>query len=276
MSHRRDEKVYRELIGYLDRRTETPAEPGRLVLDIGRFFLGAPYEADTLEGKGTEHLIVNLREFDCFTFVENAVALACHIGSWKKSFPAFPSLLRKIRYRQGRLHGYPSRLHYFSDWVRDNQKKGILKDITAEIGGRPLKKAVTFMTSHSDLYPPLKILSNFRAMKAVERTISRRSLSFIPKRETRLYENRIHDGDLVAIATDREGLDVQHAGLAVKVRNRVHLLHASSREGGVALSGKTLYRYLMKNKASSGIMVARLVPSPGPDARRSLRFGSCP
>ncbi len=276
MSHQRDKEIYRELIGYLDRRTKPSAEPGRLIFVICRFFLGTPYKAGTLEGKGTEHLVVNLREFDCFTFVENAIALACHIKSGKRSFPAFLKFLRKIRYRQGRLCGYPSRLHYFSDWIRDNQKKRILKDITAEIGGRPLRKAVAFMTSHPDLYPPLETGSNLRAMKALERTISRKSLSFIPKMETRLHENRIQDGDLIAIATARAGLDVQHVGFAVKARNRVRLLHASSREARVVLSGKTLYRYLMENKTSSGIMVARLVPSPGSGERRSLRSGSRP
>ena len=261
---RRDKDIYEELIRHLDRRIEPPAEsPGQLILNISRFFLGIPYETGTLEGKGVEYLVFNLRKFDCFTFVENAVALARHIGSGKRSFPAFLGLLRKIRYRQGRLQGYPSRLHYFSDWIRDNQKKGILRDITAEIGGRPLRKPMTFMTAHADLYPPLEIASNFRAMKAVERTISRRSLYFVRKRELRHYENRIHDGDLIAITTDREGLDVQHVGLAVRVKNRVHLLHASSREGRVSLSGKTLYRYLMENRARSGIMVARLIPSPG-------------
>ncbi len=264
MNRRGDREIYEGLIEYLDRLERPPAKsPGQLILDIGRFFFGAAYEAGTLEGNGAERLVVNLREFDCFTFVENAVALARHMGSGKRSYAAFLRLLRIIRYREGRLHGYPSRLHYFSDWIRDNQKKGILRDMTAEIGGRPLKRAMTFMTIHPDLYPPLKIASNLRAMKSIERTMSKRALSLIPKGNVRRCENRIHDGDLIAIATDREGLDVQHVGLAVRVKNRVHLLHASSREGKVVLSAKTLYRYLMENRSRSGIMVARLLPSRG-------------
>jgi len=259
------------------------------MLEIGKFFLGTPYVAGTLETKRAEHLVVNLREHDCATFVENVVALARAITSrWsptgkpvapfkrscgaasrqkgrgflqpgEKSFEAFQRLLRKIRYRQGRLQGYSSRLHYFSDWIHDNQKKGIVRDVTAKIGGRPLRKAMTFMTTHPNLYPPLKNGANLQRMKFVERTISRRSLFFIPKKALRRLEDRIRDGDLIAITTNREGLDVQHVGLAERVKNGIHLLHASSNEGKVVLSKETLYRYLMQSRARSGIMVVRVL-----------------
>jgi hypothetical protein len=49
-------------------------------------------------------------------------------------------------------------------------------------------------------------------------------------------------------------------GLAARVKNRIHLLHASSTEGKVVLSKKTLYRYLMQSKVRSGIMVVRVFP----------------
>jgi len=122
-----------------------------------------------------------------------------------------------------------------------------------------LRKAITFMTTHPNLYPPLKNGANLQRMKFVERTISRRSLFFIPKKALRRLEDRIRDGDLIAITTNREGLDVQHVGLAERVKNRIHLLHASSNEGKVVLSKETLYRYLMQSKARSGIMVVRVL-----------------
>ncbi len=228
------------------------------MLEIGKFFLGTLYVSGTLETKGAEHLVIHLREFDCFTFVENVVALAWHVKSREKFFEAFRRILRRIRYRQGRLQGYSSRLHYFSDWIYDNQKKGIVRDVTAEIGGRPLRKDLTFMTTNPDLYPPLKNTANLRRMKSVERTIGRRPLFFIPKRALRRLEDRICDGDLIAITTNTEGLDAQHVGLAARVKNRIHLLHASSTESKVVLSQKTLYRYLMQSRARSGIMVARV------------------
>jgi hypothetical protein len=242
----------------LDKQKISAISPDQLILEIVKFLLGAPYAANTLETKKPEHLVVNLREYDCVTFVENVVALVWHRKSRQKSFKAFRIFLEKIRYRRGRLQGYPSRLHYFSDWIHDNNKKGVVRDVTVEIGGRSFRKALTFMTTHPDLYPPLNNLTNLQRMKSVEKRISKRSLSFIPKKALRRLEDRIRDGDLIAITTNTEGLDVQHVGLAVRVKNRIHLLHASSQEGKVVLSEKTLYRHLIQSKIRSGIMVARI------------------
>jgi hypothetical protein len=284
-----DRKIFKELIGFLDKKKTSATFPDPLMLEIGKFFLGTPYVTGTLETKGAEHLVVNLREYDCVTFVENVVALLWHVEphlqrKWRstsslrgatsrpnvgglstagvksrgKSFETFRRLLRKIRYRQGRLQGYSSRLHYFSDWIHDNQKKGIVRDVTAKIGGRSLRKAITFMTTHPDLYPSLKNVAELRRIKSIERTISRRSLFFIPKKTLGRLEDRIRDGDLIAITTNTKGLDVQHVGLAARVKNRIHLLHASIIEGKVVLSKKTLYQYLMQSKVRSGIMVARI------------------
>jgi hypothetical protein len=257
---RQDRRIYTELIGFLDKKENLTKFPGDLILEVGKFFLGTSYGSGTLETKGAEHLVVNLRKFDCFTFVENVVALARHLKSREKSFEAFRNLLRKIRYRQGRLYGYSSRLHYFSDWIYDNQRKGILRDVTAVIGGRPLRKAVNFMTAHPEFYPQIKNGANLRRMKSVERAMSKRRRFFISKKALMRLEDRIRDGDIIAITTNIEGLDVQHVGLATRVKNRIHLLHASSKEGKVVLSQKTLSRYLMQSKARSGILVARVFP----------------
>ena len=65
------------------------------MLEIGKFFLGTPYVTGTLETEGAEHLVVNLREYDCVTFVENVVALVYLVKSQEKSFKAFRRLLRR-------------------------------------------------------------------------------------------------------------------------------------------------------------------------------------
>ncbi len=259
MVNGKDRTIFDELIRHFDREKPSLEYPDQLIPEIGKFFLGTPYVAGSIETKAAEHLIVNLREYDCVTFVENIVALVRLIRSRQESFEAFRKLLQKIRYRHGRLQGYSFRLHYFSDWIHDNQKKGIVRDVTAEIGGRPFKKTLTFMTTHPDLYPALKDAANLRRMKFLERIISQRPLFFIPRKTLRRSEDRLRDGDLIAITTNREDLDVQHVGFAARVRNRIHLLHASGVEGKVILSKDTLYRYLMQSKTRSGIMVARLL-----------------
>jgi hypothetical protein len=256
----KDQRIFEELIGFLGKKKTLTASPGQLVIETGKFFLGKPYVTGTLESKEVERLVVNLREFDCVTFIENVFALARCAKSRQRSFEGFRGLLRKIRYRNGRMQGYASRLHYFSDWIYDNQKKGIVRNATADIGGRPFRKTINFMTTHPGSYPPLRVVLNLRRMKSVERAISRRSLQFIPKKILVRSEHQILDGDIVAITTNTDGLDVQHVGFAARVKNRIHLLHASSAERRVVLSKQTLYRYLMQGRAYSGIMVARMYP----------------
>ena len=260
-----DRNILKKLVRLLDPR-KTPSPPaGEFALEIGKCFLGTPYRSGTLESKGAEHLVVNLREVDCFTFVEKVTALVCLLTSPQHSFDVFRRILRKIRYRQGRTQGYPSRLHYFSDWIHDNQRKRLVRDVTADVGGRPLKKVINFMTTHPELYPPLKNARNIRRMTSVEQAISRKPLFVIPKKRVRGLEARIRDGDLIAITTTTEGLDVQHVGMAARVKNRVHLLHASSTEGTVVLSKETLYRYLMESSTRSGIIVARIAQQNRPN-----------
>src|SRR5512145_3438028 len=114
--------------------------PGDLIIEIGRFFLGAPYQAGTLERAGREKLVVHLADFDCTTFVETVLALARTTAAGKLSVPEFRKNLKFIRYRQGRLNGYASRLHYFTDWLADNEKKKVLKNVSRLLAGKPHRK----------------------------------------------------------------------------------------------------------------------------------------
>lgn len=230
-----------------------------LVIAVGKHFLDAPYEANTLESAGGETLVINLRQFDCFTFVENCVVLARLIDTGKTSFEDYKTELENVRYRRGKLNGYSSRLHYFSDWLYDNENKGVVKDVTGEIGGKPVLKKIDFMTSHSETYPPLKNGQFFREMLAVERRLSGQFRHIVPKAGFGQVESKIKDGFLIGITTDTEGLDVTHVGFAVWKDHHIHLLHASEKEGRVILSEKTLGHYLFEESARSGVMVAKVL-----------------
>src|SRR5688572_16537358 len=106
---------------------------GDIVAQIGRTFVGAPYVPGTLEAPGAERLVVNLREFDCVTLVESALALARVVRARKETYGDFKDELLRIRYRDGRLEGYESRVHYFSEWIANNGADGIVRDITEEL-----------------------------------------------------------------------------------------------------------------------------------------------
>jgi hypothetical protein len=239
-----------------------------LIVEAGARFLGAPYEAETLERKGPEKLVINLRAFDCVTFIENAVVLAGLIRMGKATFKDHAAALERIRYRRGRLNGYPSRLHYFTDWLWDNSRKGILRDVTRELGGLSFRKTLHAVTDHREQHPPLKDADAFRRMRIIEAACSRRTQYFIMKTDLKRVEERIADGDIVAITTEEQGLDVSHTGVAVHVRGRLRLLHASSKAGKVVLSDVALERYLRSNRGMTGIIVGRPVDRMRKNERR--------
>ena len=228
-----------------------------LVVLTGKQLLGTPYVAHTLETK-EEQLVVNLRELDCTTFAENCLAIARTIKSKQLNFKRFTQQLVQIRYRNGVLNAYPSRLHYFSDWIYDNDKKGFVRDVSKEIGNSSYPNSLHFISTHPTSYAQLKSNPKFREEIAQqENEISSRKTYFLPKEKLRTFESKMNEGDIVGITTSISGLDITHVGIIVKVNGKVHFMHASSKAGKVVISENTLYEYLMGRKSATGIMLAR-------------------
>jgi hypothetical protein len=233
--------------------------PGDLICAIGNYFLGAPYEPETLESRHKERLIVNYRQFDCFTFVETVLALVRCVVAGRIAQSELRRALQLLRYRGGIIDGYSSRLHYFTDWLRDNEQKGILRDISRKLGAVARRKKIDYMTAHCESYPALKNEKEWQKMRLVEKNISRKSFNIIGRDEIGLGQAKIQDGDIIAFTANQEGLDVAHVGFAFRRGRALRLLHASSREGAVVISQKTVPAYLKQNKKFSGIIVARLL-----------------
>jgi len=227
------------------------------IIAVGTSFLGTPYVEKTLEIGAIETLVINLRGLDCTTFVENVLAFTATLTTDKKLFTDFTKNLETIRYRNGNLDGYPSRLHYFTDWIRDNEKKGLVKDITADLGGIELEKSINFMGTHRDLYPFLKDDENFKRIQETEAELAKEVFCYLPQNEIKNQEHQIQSGDIIALATSIKGLDVTHTGIAIKQPDgRIHLLHASS-SGEVKITKEPLVAYLQTIKSNIGILVAR-------------------
>ncbi|MCW0481129.1 N-acetylmuramoyl-L-alanine amidase-like domain-containing protein [Gaoshiqia sediminis] len=228
-----------------------------LTASIGKAFLGTRYVAYTLENGKDEQLVVNLREMDCTTFVENCLALAISLKSGEGNFATFVRNLEKIRYRDGKRDGYLSRLHYFSDWIYDNREKGLITEPITNIGS-PFDGMVNFMSTHPDNYPVLKENPELVPLIVQQETvISTRKQVFLKKEQIRLFEDNLQEGDLVGLTTRITGLDISHTGILVRVNNRIHLLHASSSLEKVVISEEPLADLLMNRKSYTGIMVAR-------------------
>ncbi len=231
---------------------------GELVYRIGTDFIGTPYIANTLDKTKEENLVVNLRELDCTTFVENCIAIARTIKSGEATFDRFVKELENLRYRNGKLNGYTSRLHYIAEWMIDNGAKGIVKDVSGPVGGGPYKLNLNFMSTHPDSYPQLlgqpKLIEE---INQIEIRVSAKPFFYIPKEKIASCEKQILDGDVVAFVTKIPGMDVSHVGLLFKREGRVFLLHAPLSGGKVLTTKVPLAEYLKDSKSTTGIFVIR-------------------
>jgi len=235
---------------------------GDVIVEIGKSFLGVDYIANLLEQPGAERLVVNLRGLDCVLFCENALVFARCVKKNKMTFDDYKADLQYVRYRGGIINQYPSRLHYFSDHIYDNEKKGVVKNVTKEIGGVPFRKTVNFMSTHPDSYIKLKENPDFVAViQKQEEAINKRTMYHIPKDQVQKVASRIQNGDIIAITTDIDGMDVSHTGIAVWENDSLHLMHAPLSGHRVQITEKTLADYLAANKKQLGIMVARPLES---------------
>jgi hypothetical protein len=250
-----DNDILSEVLELLSAENDAPT--ASLMVKAGLFFKETPYIANTLE-TSPEQLVINLREMDCTTFAENCLAIAKTIQSGQNTFEKFASELKNIRYRDGKINGYTSRLHYFSDWIYNNQKKRYLKDISMEIANTPYNKVLNFMSTHPASYKQLKDSSQLVQTIAIqEKEISARKMYYVPETKISEIENQLKEGDIVGITTSIAGLDVAHVGILIRIDGHIHLLHASSLGERVIVSKETLEEYLLNSKSATGIMVAR-------------------
>jgi hypothetical protein len=229
-------------------------------LNIAKSFLNRPYKAHTLEGNQTEKLVINLREFDCSTFVETCIAMGLTYRKDDISFDKFKKYLQRLRYyKDGKIKGFESRINYFSDWLHTHEEDGLLENVTPQMGGIEWKKNINFMSTNWSKYPFPKDMELLGKIIKVEEKIKDQSYTYIPKSKVKSIENQFLNGDIIGITTNIDGLDITHEGFAIRLQDkRVYLLHASSDFKRVMVTDKPLAEYLAKNKNQTGIMVARL------------------
>ena len=232
-------------------------------LHFAKQMLGVPYVAGTLDGNEEEQLVVHVDQLDCTTFVETVLALCIADKRDARSFDGFKKALTDVRYRDGHLDGYASRLHYFSDWIRNNEQMGFVKECTTETScAQPQELWLNFMTTHVDSYQPMKKNPALvEVMAAQEKHWQGTIVSYIPKEKLNLppEELKIKDGDILAMVTNIKGLDIVHVGFAFWKDNHLHLLHASSSAKKVIEDPKTQYESSGKTKAHIGVRAIRVV-----------------
>ena len=206
---------------------------GELVSAAALEMLGTPYVAGTLETV-PEKLNIFLDKTDCILFVEICLCMALTLKSDTPTYEAFVEQVRQMRYRDGVVDGYTSRLHYTSEWLQQNAARGILSEYTCRYGS-PLKQSFSFMSTHPDSYKQLK--GNNAAVaeirKAERRLESAGGYCVVTQQRLKAGGIDLHEGDIVCFVTKVPGLDISHVGLVHKMGGEWHFIHASSKAGKV-------------------------------------------
>ncbi len=261
---------------YLNKQGKNDAP---LTLFFARKLLGLPYVAHTLDKNKEERLVINLREMDCTTLVENVLALTFatlevsgklnpkYGGRVMSHFGIFAYYLRMLRYEKGQVD-YTKRNHYFTGWIENNCKDVLVMDVsggyTFNVKTVKQKVKVNYMSTHPDAYAMLKQHPKWVGeIKKTEKHLSTLSCPYIPKTEvknTKDMRSLVKDGDILAIVTDKPGLDIAHLGTAVWKEDGLHMLHASSVQKRVVEDKINLRQYLDNHRSHLGIRVLRRAP----------------
>lgn len=235
---------------------------GAIMQAVGLRFMERPYLTGTLDEPPTEQLVIRFDGFDCVTYVETMLALARGIAVEDYRYATFARHMRDQRYRAGTMDGYCSRLHYFSEWVHDNARRGTVRNITGDLGGTVLGDTLTFMSSHRSAYPRFATNDSLLAcIREMEQALDY-AVRYVPQEDIHTTYDELRAGDIIGLVTNIDGLDVAHTGLVYAGEDgQIGLLHASTREG-VTVS-PDLQAYVQNIDHQIGILVARPVePQP--------------
>lgn len=252
-----DKQIVEEKLKLFSSRACLPIS--ELIVEIGLSFLETPYVVASLENGLNEKMVINLRKLDCTTFVENCLALARTVKFGKTDFESFVTELEKIRYRDGIRNQYPSRLHYFSEWIHDNHKKGLISE-TPNLNGEKSDKTINYMSTHPAQYPVLKEHPELiPSIEEQEKVLTNTGFMFFPKENLPNLHKYLQQGDIIALTSSIEGVDINHVGIVIKKGDVFYLLHAPLSGKKVLVSDGPLSDFLKPASKNNGIMIARPV-----------------
>jgi hypothetical protein len=220
--------------------------------------LGIPYIGGLLEVPHMEQLVVTLEGSDCVLFVEHSLALTLTTLQGSQHYDDLARNIALLRYQHGQVDGYASRLHYFSDWLQTNEKKGIVKLLHQSDESLPVLDPVNFMTKNRSAYRQLASSDSlYTLIQQREQLLRNRHIRMIPQGRIPEFESTLQTGDILSFVSTIDGLDIAHTAIVVRDGNRVGFYHAST-TGKVLKDPKTIYEYTTGRRNVNGIIVARL------------------
>lgn len=232
-----------------------------LMIIVAKQMLGTEYVAGTLE-KVPEQLVVSLTQTDCILFVESCLAMALNAKKGIFHPDSLCATIQSLRYRDGKVDGYASRIHYTSEWIRQGEARGIFREITDVLSGDNLSgQRFSYMSEHSDAYRQLKgNPAEVARIAQMEASLNQHTDYFvIPKEAVSKMEHLLKDGDILGFNSTVKGLDIAHVALVYHKENgQVGFIHASQADGKVVIDEKSIADYVNARKSNNGIRIVRV------------------
>lgn len=233
---------------------------GELIARAGLVQLGTPY-LDRPQEDVPETLVIELETLQCLSLVESTVALARCTWLGTRNADCFQREVQGLRYRDGTIDGYASRLHYFADWAQDNVARGRVAELTPAAGGVTKRVPMDFMTKHPQRYPALNHAEVREAIRTIEARLTSAPFAVVEKATVARAQSVIEPGDILAFITDKPGLFVSHTALAVDtVTGKDRVLHASSYHKKVIVTPGDVASYVRRRADRLGVMILRPLP----------------
>jgi hypothetical protein len=188
------ESKFHAIVAKAERQNWRALPIGERTIMVAREMVGTPYVNYTLEVHDRiESPVVNLKGMDCWTYYENALAIARMLRY--KPGPYKPQdMLHMVeieRYRNGVCTGsYLSRMHHLEEVFHDNQRRGYATNITPRLPGAVrLKREIREMTVQWKSYRYLRSNpSLIQPMGKIEAQVSKLPVYHIPKSKVRAVE----------------------------------------------------------------------------------------
>ncbi len=205
----------------------------------------AKVEATNPEPMPVKQLRTGFKYLDCMTYVEHVLALAaCNKASYE---PEFLCRLIDIVYNaDGKPLMNHYRNHFTSSWGDVNERKGYLVNVARNDPHALMR----------ELY--LNKVGSNRTFYVEDRFMiaeQPQQMWYFPLPPVLERKVNLASGDVVALVTDKEGLDVTHMGFFIEHSRKRWLRHASIKLNRIV--DQDFDQYLRDGKQIKGLMVFR-------------------
>ena len=230
-----------------------------LVFAAAKSMYGTPYVSNLLGlADGPERFRITVAKTDCILFVEAMLCMAS-VAAKEVDAPYYRAFAKEMvhcRYRKcSEINHFSDRIHYTTEWIRNLEARGVVKDITLELGGKVYDHPISYMSAHPSAYK--MGVDDVDRIKAVEAELNREPLTLIPPEKIAGLAGKVQSGDIICYVTGIEGLDISHVVIACVQGGELRFIHASSTEKKVVLDARTVAQFVAGRRNCVGIKVVR-------------------